>query len=390
MAASTCGLSRSHGHGGGGSIKARHVAIVGSGSLARSVCLSLAALVPDAGAAGQAPLRVTVLARDGAAAGQIARACRARAAVSGVPVTFAAEAAPTDEPADEPAVTLARLRPDLLVCCASAQSPYERITAPSAWTALIERAGFGLTLPLQATLAARLARAIVRASPDTLLINGCFPDVVNPLLAALGLPVHCGIGNVATLAACLQASLDLPDQRELAVLGHHAQLAAPDDPADEVRAWHGGTPLPGVTELLGPDRALPRRMLNALAGHAAARLLVDLASGAVVHTSLPGPLGLPGGYPVRLLGGRVALNLPAGLTTGAAIDWNLRVGRRDGVEIRDGRIGYPDGAAAALAAYLPEVAAGWPADALDEVADRLTALRQRLRPAQPAAVGTAC
>jgi hypothetical protein len=361
----------------------RHVAVVGSGSLARSICLSLTAPAPDAAAATQVPLRVTVLARDGGAAAELARVCRIRATVSGAAVSYAAEALSDEVDA------LARLRPDVLVCVASAQSPYERVVAPSAWTALVERAGFGVTLPFQAGLTARLARANARVSPDTLLINGCFPDAVNPLLASLGLPVHCGIGNVATLAACLQASLGLADQRDLAVLGHHAQLAAPGDPADEVCAWYGGTPLRTVTELLAPDRALPRRTLNDVAGHAAARLLADLVSGAEIHTSLPGPLGLPGGYPVRLAGGTLALNLPAGLATTVAVDWNLRVGRRDGVEVHDGRVSYPDGAAAALDAYLPDVAAGWPADALDEVTDRLTALRQRLRLAPPAAAGSA-
>ena len=361
---------------------ARHVAIVGSGSFGRAICHSLAALAPRDTAA-RPPLRVTVLARDGAAAAEVARACRVRAAVSGTAVEFAAETLSDEVDA------LRRLRPDALVCCASAQSPYERVTAPSAWTSLIEQAGFGLTLPLQASIAARLARAVAEVSPGTLLVNGCFPDAVNPLLAALGLPVHCGIGNVATLAACLQASLGLPDQGGLAVLGHHAQLAAPGDPAGEVRAWHDGTPVAGVTELLAADRALPRTELNAIGGHAAARLLADLLSDMEVHTSLPGPLGLPGGYPVRLAGAAIALDLPAGLTTEAAIDWNTRAGRRDGVEVSGDRVGYPDWAAAALAPHLPDVAAGWPADALDEVGDQLTALRQRLRRAQPVAVGSA-
>jgi hypothetical protein len=97
-------------------------------------------------------------------------------------------------------------------------------------------------------------------------------------------------------------------------------------------------------------------------------------------TSLPGPLGLPGGYPVRLTAGRgIALDLPAGLDRDAAIAWNERAGRRDGVEIRDGRVSFPARAAAALARYAPDLAAGWPVAALDEVTARLTALRQRLR-----------
>ncbi|HET6213752.1 MAG TPA: potassium transporter TrkA [Micromonosporaceae bacterium] len=348
---------------------ARHVIVVGSGEFARSICTSLAASPATGGRA----LRITVLARDGTAAARIARVCRVRAAVTGGRITFAAEALHDD------AEVLARLRPDILVCCASAQSPYERLTAPSNWTDLVERAGFGITLPLQATVVARLARALSAVSPDTVLVNGCFPDAVNPLLHGLGLPVHCGIGNVATLAACLQSTLDLSDQGTLSVLAQHTHLDAPLDPADEVRVWQHGRQLGGVTALLAADRALPRRELNAIAGHAAARLIEDLATGTPTRVNLPGPLGLPGGYPVRVSGRTIALDLPAGVTRADAVAWNVRVGRLDGVQVCAGRVGYPGRAAQVLAEHLPRLAGGWSAADLDAAGAELTALRDKLR-----------
>jgi hypothetical protein len=355
---------------------ARHIVVVGSGSLARSLCYSLADLGARVTGAGAEPARVTVLARGGAA-GEIAQVCRLRGAVSGGRFSFAAEPL-RFEPA-----ALDRLRADVLVCCASTQSPYERLTAPSAWTSIMQRAGFGVTLPLQTAIVVRLARAFARLDRQPLLLNGCFPDAVNPLLHALGLPVLCGIGNVATVAAVLQAALDLPDQRDLAVLGHHVHLAPPEEPDDEVRAWRDGSPVRGVAGLLAAARGLPRRELNAVAGHAAARLLTDVIDGTEVRTSLPGPLGLPGGYPVRLRGGTLSLNLPAGVTRAEATAWNLRVGRHDGVRVGDGRVTHTPSVAAALAPHLPDMADGWPVSALDEVSERLTALRQRLRTAPP-------
>lgn len=356
-----------------------HIAVVGSGALATSLCRSLASLSPARGAADAAPIEVTVLARDLGAAEGIARDSRVRAAVGGTAISFTARRL------DDERAALAALQPALLVCCASAQSPYEKVHAPSPWTRLVEQAGFGVTLPLQATLAVRLARAIAAVSPHTLLVNGCFPDAVNPLLASLGLPVLCGIGNVATIAACLQAALGLADQRGLAVLGHHVHLAAPADPADEALVWRDGVPVPGVSALLAPDRAQPRTDLNAIAGHAAARLLVDLLAGREIHTSLPGPLGLPGGYPVRLAAGALTLNLP-GLGQAEAVAWNLRVGRRDGIELRDGHVHHLPEAAHALRPHLPGLAQGWAATAYDEARDQFIALRRRLRPATPAHV----
>jgi hypothetical protein len=354
------------------SMTTRRLAVVGSGSFARSICHSIAA--------SDTPIRVSVLARNAAAVKEIVRGCRARAGAGETPATFHGEVL------DDPEEALARLRPDVLVCVASTQSPYERITDPSPWTHLVQRAGFGVTLPFQAAIVTRLSRAIAAASPATLLVNGCFPDAVNPLLAALGLPVHCGIGNVATLAACLQTALELPDQGELAVLGHHTQLSPPSPGVEDVRAWLGGVPVADTGALLATARALPRRELNAMSGYAAALLLIDLLAGKEIRTSLPGPLGLPGGYPVRLSGSSITLNLPPGLDRAEAIAWNTRAGLPDGVDVVGGRVWYAPRTAAELGRFLPELAEGWPVSVLDDVGAALDALRQRLRLAQPVQV----
>jgi hypothetical protein len=329
-------------------------------------------------AASDTPIRVSVLARNGAAVEEIVRGCRAVAGGAGV--TF------TGEVLEDADAALDRLRPDVLVCAASTQSPYEKLGAPSPWTRLVERAGFGLTLPFQAAIVVRLARAIAAVSPETLLVNGCFPDAVNPLLDMLGLPVHCGIGNVATLAACLRTSLELPDQAELAVLGHHAHLSAPEPGVDDVLAWSSGRPVADVGELLATARALPRKELNAISGHAAAQLLIELLAGKEIRTNLPGPLGLPGGYPVRLAGSSIALNLPSGVDRTEAIAWNTRAGLRDGVEVVGGRVRHAPRVAAELKRYLPDRADGWAVTALDEICSELGELRQRLRLAQPVQV----
>ena len=348
----------------------RQIVIVGSGALARSVGHSLAAL-----AAGPA-IRAVFLARNVGSAGDLARACRARAAVGGGRITFAAGSL-----ADADAV-LERLRPAVLLCCVSEQSPYERTVAPSAWTALVAEAGFGITLPFQAVIAAGLARAVSRVSPETLFVNGAFPDAVNPLLAVLGLPVLCGIGNVSTLDACLRAELGSAIRGRLAVLGHHVHLGRA---ADEVRAWVGDRPLSDVTATLAGYRALPRAELNAIAGHAAARLVLDLAAGVEVRANVPGPLGLPGGYPVTITDGVARLDPPPGLTRADAIAWNLRAGEADGLSISDGHVRYTPVAAAALATHLPHRADGWAPTELDQMSRELAAIRQRLRrlPAVP-------
>ena len=76
--------------------------VVGSGSLARSVCCSLAAVAGT-------PIALTVLARSAAAAAEVAYLTRTRAALAGRPVT----AAPA--PLADLAGTLGRIAPDAVL-----------------------------------------------------------------------------------------------------------------------------------------------------------------------------------------------------------------------------------------------------------------------------------
>ncbi|EIP88919.1 hypothetical protein A33K_15019 [Burkholderia humptydooensis MSMB43] len=60
---------------------------------------------------------------------------------------------------------------------------------------------YGATLPLRLALALRVARAIGERAQSSRLVNACYPDASNEVLARLGHDVACSIGNVATLAA---------------------------------------------------------------------------------------------------------------------------------------------------------------------------------------------
>ncbi len=346
------------------------VCIVGTGSLGRSICYSIAA-------SWRKSAKVVVVGRDPAQAAEVTYVAAARAALGAVPVHFESAANDLTDTTD----LLGRLRPAIVVMCASVQSPWERSDGASAWTNLVARAGFGLTLPLQARLVIRLAEAIKRVCPDALLVNACYPDAVNSVLAALGLPVHCGIGNAAILAASLQASFGLTDQTDLRVLAHHAHLHAPSREDDDARAWLGDKPVLDVTRRLIAERACNRRELNRVTGYAAARLLECLLAGASLATSVPGPAGRPGGYPVSLGGRRIELRLPKDVTEAEAVEWNQRAALHDGVQVRAGDVVFAPAVEKALRPYLPDRAAGFPVAKIDEVGSELLSLRQRLREA---------
>ncbi len=361
--------------------------VVGTGSLARAVCDSYAVCA-------DVPGSVTVVGRDPAAAQELALLAAARTAIAGGPVAWHGRRADLGD-ATQLAELIGGTDPDIVVQCASLQSPWESRTEPSPWTALVARAGLGVTLPLQARLAAVTATAIGLAGGRARFINACFPDGVNPALVAAGVPVWCGIGNVATLAAGLAAALRgqrrgvrpaAPGAR-LRVLAHHVHLHPPDRAEDELSAWLDDAPVADVGRLLAGHRRADRERLNAVTGFAAARLLADLLAGREVATSLPGPLGLPGGYPVRIRAGVLALDLPTGLTRDQAVAVNRRAGERDGIRLADGYLRFPDSAAAELGRYAPDLAAGVPLDRLADAADQLVELRSQLRNAREPGAG---
>jgi len=342
------------------------VLVIGTGSLARAIANAFAVCA-------EVPAALTVAGRDARTAAGVAVVAAGRAAAAGRPVT--GHGASLDAGVAD---LLARTRPGLVVQCASLQSPWESRGAPSAWTDLVARAGFGITLPLQARLAISTGEAVAAMTDPPTYVNACFPDAVNPVLAGLGLPVRFGIGNVATLSAGLRAALGTRDGR-LRVVAHHVHLHPAEHPEDDLRAWLDDEPVTDAVALLAAHRAADRVQLNEVTGYAAARLFADLLAGRDVATNLPGPLGLPGGYPVRIANGTLTLDLPAGLSTADAVAHNRRAEERDGVRVEADRVRFTADAAAELARYAPDLAEGFSIVDTSCVADRLVELRDRLR-----------
>jgi hypothetical protein len=276
------------------------------------------------------------------------------------------------------------LRPDLVLLAASLQSPWERDGAPSAWTDALAAAGFGLSLPLQARFAMTVADAARQTG--SVFLNACFPDAVNPVLHALDLPVCCGIGNAATVAASLGAALaDRADGAQLRVLAHHVHFHAPADPADpasEAMAWLDDEPVSGVGHLLSALRASDRGLLNQVNGLTAARVAGALITGEEYRTSVPGPDGRPGGYPVRIADHGLALDLPSGLGPDEAVAHNQRWAVADGVVVEGRTVRFVGAAADLIEVHAPSLPVSFELtdpDVVQAMCDELIALRDKLR-----------
>jgi hypothetical protein len=117
-----------------------------------------------------------------------------------------------------------------------------------------------------------------------------------------------------------------------------------------------------------------------ISGASGVPLFLAMIEGSTWQGHVPGPAGLPGGYPVVLRNSSLDLDLPPGLSRTAAIDWNTAFEQRNGVMVNaDGRIRYTGRVEAALRAVSPTIADGFMMQDFDAADAALTALRERLR-----------
>ncbi len=349
------------------------VLIVGTGSLAKEALYGLSAVAAPR-------LRVVIAGRDGGKARWLATTANARALLLGGGLTAEGLEIDWSSP-DSPAELVTARPPKIALHAASLQSPWTLSETPSAWLDLVQEAGYGVTTPLQAALAIRLGRVLREHVPAAVFLNACYPDVVNPLLAAQGIPVTAGIGNVAIMAALVAAHLNVRDQGHLRMLAHHRHLAVwnkLDDRSDRrPRLWIDGRP---EDTALAPSRIpiVSGSTLNAITGCTAIPMILAFLTGKEYRGHAPGPLGLPGGYPIRISGGELALDLPDGLAVGEAAAWNRAFEPDEGIQFDGGEIRFSPSAARRLAAVDPAFPLAFQPDDLEDIAGRMLLLRDSL------------
>jgi hypothetical protein len=193
------------------------ILILGTGSFAARILFDLAATAT-------APLTVAVAGRNPDRLDWLRTAANARAHMFGRTVRCASARVDLLD-ADATAELLEACRPAVTVQAASLQSGAVISATGNAWAQLVAEGGLSATAVFQALLSMRVARALHSAHPAGRLINCCFPDVVNGLIAAAGLPIGCGIGNVAILAHAFTGALPEAERSSLRVLAHYQTIA---------------------------------------------------------------------------------------------------------------------------------------------------------------------
>jgi hypothetical protein len=356
------------------------ILICGTGSFAQRIACDLAATA-------RKPTRVVIAGRNALRLAWIRTAAQARADMFGRPVEIDTHG--IDLAIDGGAVELlATRRPTVIVQAASLQTASVISGGGNSWTRLVGIGGLSATAVFQALLTSRVARAAAQVTPGSYLINCCFPDVANGILSAMGLPITCGIGNIAILSHAFAGVLPGAPKPKLQMLCHYQNIAAWRRPAGQrsgptARVWLDGDEIFDIFSRFASVQLTPEPVID-ISGASAVTLIIAMAHQQDWSGHVPGPGGLPGGYPVAFRGRRLGLDLPTGIDPAAAIAWNGQYEAENGLVIGDdGRARYTGRLHDSLRAESPDLAGGFNVDDLELAWAAMSTLRDRLlaRPA---------
>jgi hypothetical protein len=269
---------------------------------------------------------------------------------------------------------------------------------PAAQRRLTYSAGLGMWCALDCVLPLGLDHALSLCRSRPRYVNGCYPDMVNPFLAGSPVGPIVGVGNMSNLIPGLRLALApalgaAPRDVRISLVAHHyTSLNAPS------LGGAGGAPYhlvvsAGERELVysGSDDT-PFAALKATASRvrgldgqgvtisSAATVVASLLNGERRRHHAPGPLGLPGGYPLVVEAqGEIVLDLPDGMSRDDAVAINASAQRFDGIAaVSSGRVVLTDECRMALRAITDiDVAGVTPDNAVEISVDVIAQLNRR-------------
>ncbi len=250
---------------------------------------------------------------------------------------------------DQTAEVISQFKPDIIFNAATVQ-PWMRIAELSKPTfEKLYRAQAGPWLPMTLSLAYNLMQAVKQTGLDIKVINGSYPDSVNCILGKVGLAPTIGIGNLANNIPAIKASValkqDIPIEKvEVLFFAHHyvshyiSRYGNSEGVPFHLAASIDGKDISQELDLNTIFDLLPTKLKRAtgplqLLTAASAMTIFD----AIVHdigtiTHAPGPISLPGGYPVRVYQKGVEIVTPNGFSIEQAILVNEGGQRLDGID----------------------------------------------------------
>ena len=253
---------------------------------------------------------------------------------------------------------LREIEPEVVVNCAVLQTWHVIRVLPEDVYARLSSAALGAWLPVQLTLAMKLAQALRLSGVSAHYINTALSDLTNPVLGAIGLAPTIGIGNVALIEPAVRTQvareLEVPRaQVRLQMIAHHVHWVVWRE-----AGYREGAPFymriladgEDVTDRFETQALMKRSILlypndtsfTAVSASSTLQNLRALLSEEPVSLHSPAPNGLPGGYPVILSREGSRVDLPPGVRLEDAVAMNEEAQTYDGIRKvdADGRVHF--------------------------------------------------
>lgn len=247
---------------------------------------------------------------------------------------------------EQTAEAIAQFQPEIVVCAVTMQKWGIISELPPAIRTQFYQAQLGPWLPVHMVLVHKLMQAIHQAGITAKVLNATYPDAVNPILHKVGLAPMTGIGdlanNIPALRLAVATELDAPVEHvEVRLVAHHFvsywmhRQNLPDDAPFSFQALVGGKDITSqlntkslFASLFHQFKRTPGSLMTAVS---AASVFAGLTNDTGQFVHVPGPNGLPGGYPARVDREGIHLDLPAPLTLAEAIEINVAGQQREGI-----------------------------------------------------------
>ncbi|WP_052118533.1 hypothetical protein [Erwinia oleae] len=251
---------------------------------------------------------------------------------------------------EQTAETLSKIKPKIIFMGASLQAARLITLLPKEHFEEIDKAEFGLWLPMQLSLNLNLMKSVKMSGIDCKVVNSAFPDAVGTVLSKVGLAPDIGVGNIGNIvpalthAAAMYLGLDLHRVEIKLIASHYFthyvhRFGNAGRAKYDLKIFVDGALLSESVDhaaifslLNGPLRRTGGTEGQILTASSASKILNALTSSSHIKCHAPGPLGLPGGYPVLVSKDSIKLDLAASLTQSDAIKINEECQKADGIE----------------------------------------------------------
>jgi len=264
---------------------------------------------------------------------------------------------------EQTAEKIAKIKPDIILNCSTLQSWRVIRHLPKEVYTKLDRAEYGPWLPMSLVPNYKLMQAVKLTDLDIKVINAACPDGVNPVLSQVGMAPTMGVGTIANIIPVLRKSIafilgkTMPQVQVTFLAEHYLTYSIPrfgrsGDAPFYLKATVDGE---DVTHQLDIQQVFSlvstrfRREVGVEGAHritasSVGKLMLAMVNdtGELMH--VPGPSGLPGGYPVKVNAEGATVTLPEDLSFSEAVRINSECQKWNGIEKieTDGTVHFAD------------------------------------------------